>query len=46
MEGLVQANQSDAMLRRSEHKRWQMGPILKMSPKAFGSGRMIPITRR
>ena len=37
---------SDLALRRSEHKRWQMGVVLKVSPKAFGSGRMIPITRR
>ncbi len=46
MEKLVQANRSDASLRRSEHKRWQMGVVLKVSEKAFGSGRMIPITRR
>ena len=46
MEELVRANRSDAALRRSEHKRWQMGVVLKVSEKAFGSGRMIPITRR
>ncbi len=46
MEKLVQANQSNGPLRRSEHKRWQMGVILKVSEKAFGTGRMIPITRR
>jgi NAD+ synthetase len=46
MERLVQENRSDAALRRSEHKRWQMGVILKVSEKAFGTGRMIPITRR
>ncbi len=46
MEQLVQANRSDADLRRSEHKRWQMGVVLKVSQKSFGSGRMIPITRR
>ncbi|KAA3645045.1 MAG: NAD+ synthase [Chloroflexi bacterium] len=46
MEALVQANQSDAAMRRAEHKRWQMGVILKLSEKAFGTGRMIPITRR
>jgi NAD+ synthetase len=46
MEALVRANQSDAALRRSEHKRWQFGVVLKVSPKAFGTGRMIPITRR
>jgi len=42
----VQENLSNPALRRSEHKRWQMGVILKVSPKAFGTGRMIPITRR
>lgn len=46
MERLVQANQSDRALRISEHKRWQFGVVLKVSKKAFGSGRMIPITRR
>jgi NAD+ synthase (glutamine-hydrolysing) len=46
MERLVQHNQSDMALRRSEHKRWQMGVILKVSEKAFGTGRLIPITRR
>ena len=46
MERLVRLNRSDAALRRSEHKRWQMGVILKVSEKAFGSGRLIPITRR
>lgn len=46
MERLVRANRSDAALRRSEHKRWQAGVILKVSEKAFGTGRLIPITRR
>ena len=46
MERLVQANRSDAALRRSEHKRWQMGVVLKVSAKSFGSGRLMPITRR
>ncbi|MBN2499831.1 MAG: NAD(+) synthase [Anaerolineales bacterium] len=46
MEQLVLENRSDAALRRSEHKRWQMGVILKVSRKAFGTGRMIPITRK
>jgi NAD+ synthase (glutamine-hydrolysing) len=46
MERLVQANRSDFRLRRSEHKRWQMGVILKVSRKSFGSGRLMPITRR
>jgi NAD+ synthase (glutamine-hydrolysing) len=46
MEQLVQQNRSNLALRRSEHKRWQMGVILKVSRKAFGSGRLIPITRR
>lgn len=46
MEQLVALNRSDATLRRSEHKRWQMGVILKVSAKAFGTGRWMPITRR
>ena len=46
MERLVQENRSDLALRRSEHKRWQMGVILKVSEKSFGTGRLIPITRR
>jgi len=46
MERLVLENRSDRALCRSEHKRWQMGVILKVSIKSFGTGRMIPITRR
>jgi NAD+ synthase (glutamine-hydrolysing) len=46
MERLVQENRGNLALRRSEHKRWQMGVILKVSEKSFGTGRMIPITRR
>jgi NAD+ synthase (glutamine-hydrolysing) len=46
MEQFVQANRSDAALRRSEHKRWQMGIVLKVSQKAFGTGRLIPVTRK
>jgi NAD+ synthase (glutamine-hydrolysing) len=45
-ERLILENRSNPSLRRSEHKRWQMGVILKVSHKAFGSGRMIPITRK
>jgi NAD+ synthase (glutamine-hydrolysing) len=46
LERLVMANQSNAAMRQSEHKRWQMGLVLKVSAKSFGRGRMIPITRR
>ena len=46
VERLVQENCSDFALRQSEHKRWQMGVILKVSRKSFGTGRLIPITRR
>jgi NAD+ synthase (glutamine-hydrolysing) len=46
MEHIIQENRSNPALRNSEHKRWQMGVVLKVSPKAFGIGRMIPITRR
>ena len=46
LERLVQENRSNAVLARSEHKRRQGGLVLRVSPKAFGSGRMFPITRR
>lgn len=46
VEALVQANRSNGPMRQSEHKRRQAGVILKVSEKAFGSGRLIPITRR
>ena len=46
LEKMVIANQSNAMMRGSEHKRWQMGLVLKVSEKSFGSGRMMPITRK
>lgn len=46
LENMVQSHRSNPALRRSEHKRWQMGVILKVSQKAFGTGRLIPITRR
>lgn len=46
LERLVLENRSNAALRRSEHKRWHMGVVLKVSEKAFGTGRLIPITRR
>jgi len=46
LEQLIQENRSNAAIRRSEHKRRHMGVILKVSEKAFGTGRMIPITRK
>jgi NAD+ synthase (glutamine-hydrolysing) len=46
LERLVQENRSSALLARSEHKRRQAGLVLRVSPKAFGSGRMFPVTRR
>ncbi len=46
LEKLVQANQSNPAMRTSEHKRWQMGPVLKVSAKSFGRGRLMPITRK
>jgi NAD+ synthase (glutamine-hydrolysing) len=33
------------MIRAAEHKRWQAGIVLKVSQRAFGPGRMIPVTR-
>ncbi|MCC6298382.1 MAG: NAD(+) synthase [Anaerolineales bacterium] len=46
LEKLVRANQSNAAMRASEHKRWQMCPVLKVSEKSFGRGRLMPITRK
>lgn len=46
MESLVLANESNKAMRNSEHKRWQMGVVLKVSEKSFGRGRMMPITRK
>ena len=34
------------MVERAEYKRRQAPPVLKVSPKAFGTGRRIPIARR
>jgi len=33
-------------LLRSEHKRRQLGVVLKVSPCSFGSGRLVPLTCR
>jgi NAD+ synthetase len=33
------------MVERSEYKRWQMAPGLRVSPKAFGIGRRIPLAK-
>jgi NAD+ synthetase len=46
MDELVRLNQSDPALRRSEHKRWQMGIVLKVSEKSFGTGRLTPVSRK
>jgi NAD+ synthetase len=46
LEKMVLANESNPAMRASEHKRGQMGVVLKVSEKAFGSGRMMPITRK
>jgi len=46
LERLVLDNQSNAAMRRSEHKRQQFGIILKVSEKSFGSGRLIPVTKK
>ena len=34
------------MIRRAEYKRWQAAPGLRVSSKAFGSGRRIPLAKR
>lgn len=53
VEALVQGHPPDTdaapfrrLLHAAEHKRWQHGVILKVSDRAFGTGRMMPITRR
>jgi NAD+ synthetase len=46
MERLVLNERSNLALQRSEHKRRGMGVILKVSEKAFGPGRIVPITRK
>lgn len=36
---------TERTVRAAEHKRWQGGVVLKVSERAFGTGRMMPITR-
>lgn len=45
MEAIVQADGLHPALKNSEHKRWQFGIILKVSERAFGSGRLLPVTK-
>lgn len=46
--GFPVATVDDVLARyyRSEYKRSQLPPAIKVSPKAFGSGRRVPITHR
>ncbi|MBM3170726.1 MAG: NAD+ synthase [Bacteroidetes bacterium] len=37
-------HQSLNLVHRSEFKRFQMAPVLRVSPRAFGSGRRMPLT--
>jgi NAD+ synthase (glutamine-hydrolysing) len=46
VEEIVQQNRATPMMRAAESKRWQLGVVLKVSEKAFGSGRLIPITKK
>ncbi len=39
-------NRISALVRNSEHKRYQMAPVLRVTRKAFGPGRRIPIVAR
>ena len=34
------------MVVKSEYKRWQAPPVLRVSPRAFGTGRRIPLAQR
>ena len=43
--GGAEAERWRRALLTSEHKRWQHGIVLKVSEKAFGTGRMMPVTR-
>jgi NAD+ synthetase len=43
-EGLVR--RVIGMVVRSEYKRWQAPPVLRVSPRAFGTGRRIPLAQR
>ncbi|EYF01111.1 NAD(+) synthase [Chondromyces apiculatus] len=40
-----EATRFTRMIRGAEHKRWQAGIVLKVTDRAFGTGRMMPITR-
>jgi NAD+ synthase (glutamine-hydrolysing) len=46
LESLVLENRSNQAIKLSEHKRWHVGVILKVSEKSFGTGRLVPITKR
>lgn len=46
IEAIVQADGAQPALKRSEHKRWQFGIVLKVSERAFGTGRMMPVTKK
>jgi NAD+ synthase (glutamine-hydrolysing) len=39
-------NRIATLVRNSEYKRYQMAPVLRVTRKAFGSGRRIPIVAR
>ena len=50
---LITAGQPEALVNRilklvntNEYKRYQTAPVLRVSPKAFGSGRRMPIVGR
>lgn len=46
IEHVISKDGTHPQLQRSEHKRWQMGVVLKVAQRSFGTGRMVPITRR
>ncbi len=46
MEAIVQNDESHPSLKRSEHKRWQFGIALKVSERAFGTGRLFPVSKK
>ena len=40
----MQVDRVRHLLRIAEHKRWQAGIVLKLRERAFGTGRLLPVT--
>lgn len=46
LEAIVQSDEGHLSLKRSEHKRWQFGVVLKVSERAFGTGLLFPVSKK